>query len=189
MAMMVTGHRKIVPEGWTGTPWPNPGNHAIITHHNLVFHEIYQHIRTYALYEQSAGRLPAFISGMALGADQLFAQAVIHLDDENIPRFLMAAVPFAGQESNWPKASQEIYRVILSRCNEIAHVCDPGYAPWKMQTRNCWMVDRAKYVLALWDGKKSGGTWNCLGYAASRNRIIDQLNPMRPQDHIKRING
>lgn len=189
MTMMVTGHRQIVPEGWTGNPWPSIDNPSIITHHNLVYHEIYQHVRTYALHQVSMGVNPTFISGMALGADQLFASAVINLDQDNIPRVLIAAVPFAGQESKWPASSQEIYNYIISRCNQVEYVCEPGYAPWKMQTRNCWMVDRAQYVLAVWNGAKSGGTWNCLGYAASRNRIIDQLNPGRPEDHIKRING
>ena len=99
------------------------------------------------------------ISGMALGWDTALALAALDL---GIP--LVAAVPFAGQERKWPAPSQEIYRAIIARA-EVVIVCEGGYAPWKLQKRNEWMVDRADRMLALWDGNIGGGTANCIVYA------------------------
>lgn len=99
------------------------------------------------------------ISGMALGWDTALALAALDL---GIP--LVAAVPFAGQERKWPVLAQEVYRAILARA-EVVVVCEGGYAPWKLQKRNEWMVDNAQALIALWDGS-DGGTANCIRYAA-----------------------
>jgi len=187
MTMMVTGHRKIVPAGWTGNAWPEANNIPIIQHHILVYQKIYQYVREYALKQLSAGKVPVFISGMALGADQLFATAVINLIQEGISRKLIAAVPFAGQEGKWPEKSKEVYRNLINHCSEVKYVSEPGYAAWKMQTRNCWMVDSATYVLAVWNGETSGGTWNCLSYAKTKGVVIHQLNPSYPERPIQVI--
>lgn len=109
------------------------------------------------------------ISGMALGWDTAWARAGLALD---IP--VIAAVPFKGQESTWPDESQDIYNMILSRCAEVVFVCTPGYEPWKMQTRNEYMIDASNKVIALWDGSP-GGTANCIKYAQSINRPIVNL--------------
>ena len=57
------------------------------------------------------------------------------------------------------------------------YVCSRGgYAGWKMNYRNTWMVDRADAVLAVWDGS-SGGTANCVNYARTINKPIRFINP------------
>ena len=109
------------------------------------------------------------ISGMALGWDMALAEAAIQL---GIP--FIAAIPFFGQEKMWPKPSQERYQEILKRAEDVIYVCDKGYAPWKMQIRNEWMVDHCDSVLALWDGSK-GGTGNCIQYANKVNKPIVNL--------------
>ena len=109
------------------------------------------------------------ISGMALGWDQALALAAVRND---IP--LVAAVPFREQPKAWPAASQAEYYDIIDEAEEIVYVCDPGYAPWKMQKRNEWMVDNSDTVLALWDGS-DGGTGNCVKYAGKVNKPIINL--------------
>jgi uncharacterized phage-like protein YoqJ len=106
------------------------------------------------------------ISGMALGWDTALAEATLNL---NI--YLCAAIPFAGQENMWPKDSQTKYKEILSRATYVKEVCDKGYAPYKMQIRNEWMVDNSDLVLAMWNGTK-GGTYNCIQYAKKKNKQI-----------------
>lgn len=113
---------------------------------------------------------PAFvISGMALGWDQAVAVAALLAQ---IP--LIAAVPFRGQESKWPAASQQVYRELLAASARVIEVCEPGYAVWKMQKRNEWMVDHADHMLALWDGSP-GGTANCMSYALQKQKSTDNL--------------
>lgn len=98
------------------------------------------------------------ISGMALGFDQALAVASLNL---NIP--FISALPFIGQKDVWPNHAQNFYENLLKKADEIVVVSEGGFASWKMQTRNIWMVDNCDLVLALWDGS-SGGTKNCLDY-------------------------
>lgn len=109
------------------------------------------------------------ISGLALGWDQAWALGAMEL---NIP--VHGASPFEGQESQWPQSSQDLFRKIVAECSSMTYVCDPGYAAWKMQKRNEWMVERCHRVAALWDGS-SGGTGNCVKFAQSFPRDIDNL--------------
>lgn len=109
------------------------------------------------------------ISGMALGWDQALAHAARM---KGIP--FIAAVPFFGQESAWPQASQDSYHQLLKAADDVVYVCDKGYAPWKMQIRNEWMVDHCDTVLALWDGSP-GGTGNCMKYAQKVNKPIKNV--------------
>jgi uncharacterized phage-like protein YoqJ len=114
------------------------------------------------------------ITGMALGIDQDFAAVCLDL---KIP--FIAAVPFAGQESMWPRESQEWYRYLLTLAHEVVYVSEPGYARDKMFIRNEWMVDHVGpdgVVIAVWDGS-SGGTGSCVNYADRRKRKIDRIDP------------
>ena len=106
------------------------------------------------------------ISGMALGWDQALARACVEL---NIP--FIAAVPFAGQETVWPAASQRAYHELCEAASDFIIVSPGGYSAAKMQIRNEWMVDHCDRVLALWDGSP-GGTRNCVDYAKTVNKPI-----------------
>ena len=131
-------------------------------------HEIIQKRLAYALYELRPDKV---ISGMALGIDQWAAEIAIGL---GIP--VIAAIPFIEQASAWPASSQAVYNDLLAKCSEIVYVNAPGYAGWKMQTRNKWMVDRADVILAVWDGT-SGGTANCIDYATKQKKPIVNVHP------------
>lgn len=109
------------------------------------------------------------ISGMALGWDMALAQAAI-----NTSTPFAAAVPFIGQETKWPSASQEQYKRIISEAKKVIYTSEPGYSPYKMQVRNVWMVDRCDVLLAMWDGS-DGGTGNCVKYANSVGKQITNL--------------
>jgi len=111
------------------------------------------------------------ISGMALGVDQDFAWVCISL---GLP--FLAAIPFAGQESNWPHESRDFYHRLLERAYHVTVVSEGGYAAWKMQKRNEWMVNNCQTLIAVWDGS-AGGTGNCVRYAKSVGRNMHRINP------------
>jgi uncharacterized phage-like protein YoqJ len=111
------------------------------------------------------------ISGMALGVDQWAANIAYKL---KIP--FLAAVPFEGQEKAWPKNSQIAYALLMRMAAEKHIVCEGGYAAYKMQVRNEWMVDHCDLLIAVWDGT-DGGTGNCVKYAKSKNKEIFYINP------------
>lgn len=109
------------------------------------------------------------ISGMALGWDMAFAEAAIEV---GVP--LCAALPFVGQESLWPEASQRRYAGILARAASVVTVCPPIYSAKKMILRDEWMVDNADMLLALWNGTR-GGTYHTVHYAERRKLPICNL--------------
>lgn len=117
------------------------------------------------------------VAGGAIGWDQALAHAALHLA---IP--LVLAYPFEGFEAKWPKDSigrefHDEMEDILENADlavERIFVSEPGYALWKMQARNKWMVDKTDSVLALWSGT-DGGTANCVRYAEKQGKPVVNL--------------
>lgn len=132
--------------------------------------EVFDKLKTLAhMYLCVATDLEGVISGGALGWDQALAAAALDL---NIPTTL--ALPFLGFENRWPRDSQFQLEGLMYRAAHVQYICAEGYAGWKMQKRNEWMVDNSDKVLALWDGS-TGGTGNCVAYANKVNKPIINL--------------
>lgn len=113
---------------------------------------------------------PTFmISGMALGIDTLWAKLAIERDTP-----LIAAIPFNGQESVWPKESRDLYHELLKQAYEIVVIGGDGYSKEKMQKRNEWMVDNCDVLVAVTDDSP-GGTANCIKYAKSKKKYIEWI--------------
>jgi uncharacterized phage-like protein YoqJ len=111
------------------------------------------------------------ISGMAQGFDIWAAQTCVKM---KIP--FIAAVPFKGQENVWPDESKKIYHNLLDLAEEVVIVSTGGYAIWKLQVRNQWMVDNSDEIIACFDGSP-GGTKNCIVYATNKNKKIYVIDP------------
>ena len=119
------------------------------------------------------------VDGLALGVDTIAAICCLY---RKIP--VTAAIPFKGQELAWPEPSQVIYNKILShKLVTKRYICEPGYAAWKMQRRNEWMVDNCNMLIAVWDGT-SGGTENCIKYAKKKGRDIIYIDPKKAYNEI-----
>ena len=118
------------------------------------------------------------ISGAALGFDQAGMVAAIQL---GIP--FEAYVPFVGQENIWPQKSKDEYHELLSKANKVVICCEGGYSPQKMQIRNCMMCDQLTepndILLACWNGKENGGTWNCIQYAMKQKKKMVRIDPLK----------
>ncbi len=110
----------------------------------------------------SAG-IAHFISGMALGCDLLFAEAVLAMREEYDDVTLEAAVPCDSQANSWPEEQKERYNAILSSCDTVTFV-QHQYTLGCMLRRNRYMVDNSSVLLACFNGS-SGGTMNTLLYA------------------------
>jgi len=151
MILSGTGHRpnKLVAHGKQA--YPNPNTYGF----GYAYSRLIDLAYAYLLKLKPA----KVVSGMALGWDLALAQAALYAE---IP--YIAAVPFRGQESQWPESSQKYYRAVLSMAESIEYISPGEYSAWKMQSRNKWMVDHSDTVLALWNGTP-GGTANCIKYA------------------------
>lgn len=144
MILGITGHRPASPE-MGGYDIPNP-----------TYDKIYK-----ALTDTIKALNPEkIISGMALGSDQWAACVAIDL---SIP--FIAAVPFEGQESQWPEESKRKFREILDKAVEVVIVSPGGYAPEKMHLRDRWIVDNSDQLLGVWNGQRFGGTFGTIRYA------------------------
>ena len=113
------------------------------------------------------------IQGMAAGVDLAAARVAHQL---HIP--YSCAIPWEGHHAN--KGDENKYLSVLTYCDHVWYVNDSqGYpGPQVYQERNEFMVDRSHCVIAVWDGVKSGGTWNCIKYAMDENRPIYRINPI-----------
>lgn len=100
------------------------------------------------------------ISGMAAGADQIWAIAAL---DSGIP--LYCYFPYPRKRYH----PQEQY--IVENAAGILNICSE-YSPQSYYLRDKAMVDDSDVVIAVWDGVKSGGTWKTIEYAKSQGKDI-----------------
>lgn len=116
-----------------------------------------------------------FISGLAIGSDQLCASIIIELKkDYNI--MLEAAIPCSNQDRFWTNVDKKNYQKILSLCNVKKYISNSTYTKYCMHIRNKYMVDNSNIVVAIWNGK-AGGTAQTVKYAKAKNVPIIIINP------------
>lgn len=112
-----------------------------------------------------------FVCGMAMGADMLFAEAVLAVK-KVYDVSLECAVPYKFQSARWDKKSKKRYSAVLERA-DIVTVLSNEYTPWCMHARNRYMVDNADRLIAL-NFADSGGAKYTMDYAKSKGvEIID----------------
>ena len=104
-----------------------------------------------------------FISGMAIGCDMYFAEAVLDLKEEHPEITLEAAIPCGGQPERWGLEQRQRYNRLIDRCDTVT-VLQIEYTPDCMMRRNRYMVDRSSLLLACFNGQP-GGTMNTILYA------------------------
>lgn len=163
MVCCVTGHR---PKGFP-FPYSRPSL-SLSRYRAALIDTVDELIRTGYTH---------FITGMALGADLDFAEAVLALKRQYEGRFtvtLEAAIPCPDQCKKWKSEDVARYQKILAACDE-SRVLSPYYTPGCMHQRNEYMVDKADLVFGIWNGKLEGGTWSTLCYAKKKNKPIRLL--------------
>lgn len=123
------------------------------------------------------------ISGMAMGADLWWADAVVRAG-----LTLAAHIPCPDQTRGWPAESvAEHARLSALAAPGLSLVVSPVYSWQAMQDRNLGMLHASKAVVALWIPGTRGGTFNALCAAADlglpgihldpRNRTIEFALP------------
>lgn len=150
----VTGHR---PNKLWGYDLHNPNY--------IEMKELFKHI----LITKNASE---GITAMALGVDQIFALAVLELKQQGYDIKLICTIPCLNHPCKWLEESKILYYNILDKADEVVQVSNKPYQPYLMQLRNEYNVDRCDELLAVYDGSKSGGTYNCIKYAESKRKPI-----------------
>ena len=116
-----------------------------------------------------------FLTGMAVGADQMLAALVIEMIKGGSEVELCAAIPCKTQPHRWIEPQKQRYWDILSMCSEIT-VLQEDYTPGCMQRRNRWMIDRSGMLIAMWNGSYTGGTAGTLRYAREKGLMLSIID-------------
>lgn len=108
-----------------------------------------------------------FISGFAAGADLLFADIVAELK-EIYPITLEAAIPYPGRM----KTPDETFQRLI-RCCDTVKIHSDTYFKGCYMRRNRYMVDQSQRVIAVYDGRPTGGTAATVRYAKEKDvRVV-----------------
>ena len=111
-----------------------------------------------------------FISGFAAGTDLIFAEVVAELKRE-YPITLEAAIPYPGR-LNTPDTT---FHRLIKEC-DLVKVHSALYSKSCYMVRNRYMVDSSALVIAVHDGRKTGGTAATIRYARKSECVVREIN-------------
>lgn len=121
-----------------------------------------------------------FLSGMALGSDTWAAEAVLNLRKKNPALKLHCILPCKTQAEKWPVSEQERYQKILAQADSIFFT-SRNYHPNCMLERNRFMVEKARLLLAVYNGQPHSGTAAAVRHAQRLGCDIIIINPISLQ--------
>lgn len=149
--VMITGHRKFSePE----TLW------------------LQKELRKTAKRLASFHGLEEIITGMALGADTMWAQIALEL---NTP--FAAYVPFEAQADTWPEADRKLWRELREKASR-EEVIGPHFSVGYLHARNDAMIrDSDLCVAALRQSETRGGTVSAVKKVRALNKPLIIVDP------------
>lgn len=109
------------------------------------------------------------ISGGAQGVDQVFFQLGQKLKAQYPDLVtLELAIPFENFGSKWTAKSRKLFADMRAAADKVTIISDKDYSQDKkvFQKRNEYMVNQSDYVLAGYNNRGKGGTYNTLCYCA-----------------------
>ncbi len=112
------------------------------------------------------GGYTRFISGFAAGTDLLFSEIIVELKDK-YPIILEAAIPYSKRL----KTPDKMFQKLIKYCNKIVIHCD-AYSKDCYIKRNRYMVEQSELVIAVWDGRHTGGTAATISHAKRFNKNL-----------------
>ena len=108
-----------------------------------------------------------FISGFATRADLLFADIIAELK-EIYPITLEAAIPYPGRM----KTPDETFQRLI-RCCDTVKIHSDSYFKGCYMRRTRYLVDQSQRVIAVYDGRPTGGTAATVRYAKGKDvRVV-----------------
>jgi uncharacterized phage-like protein YoqJ len=120
-------------------------------------------------------------SGLALGADTVWSQAILAMRARFPNRIsFVAEVPLMTQAARWPMAADRVFWQAQIDSADLVNVYADVYSPRAMQLRNEGMVRAAHMVLAVWDGDAANthsGTGHAVAFAKRKNLPVFVMDP------------
>jgi hypothetical protein len=117
------------------------------------------------------------ITSLAIGADQLFANAVLRHGGS-----LEAVIPFTGYENTFSEGhDKHEYTRLLNSASKVEILEKRGSDEEAYLEAGKRMIDLSDILVAVWDGKPAaglGGTGDAVNYALQKQRKVIHLNPI-----------
>lgn len=145
---------------------------CVTGHRNISIDKVLyvqEHLRQ-ELIEAIQNGYTHFISGFAQGVDLIFAEIVANLKSE-YPITLEAAIPYANRMNTPDKT----FHHLIKKC-DIVKIITSYYSKSCYMIRNHYIVDCSTLVIAVYDGRKVGGTAATIKYAKKNNCIVREIN-------------
>ncbi len=120
-----------------------------------------------------------FLSGMAIGTDLWAAEAVISLKTEFPQISLVAILPYANQANRWGDNLKARYNKVISNCNDVISL-QQEYSKGCMHNRNRELINRSNRVIAVYDGRETGGTAYTVSLAMKKRLDVFFINSREP---------
>ena len=122
-------------------------------------------------------------SGMALGADTVWAQAIVECQQKygkDRIKFI-AEIPSEQQPSRWQEKDQKMWHYLMSKAdsfNEYSEANKGKSYPYILNQRNIGMIKACDILIAVYDDKiKKGGTANGVRDGIRMNKFISYIRP------------
>lgn len=112
-----------------------------------------------------------FISGGALGFDQIAASLIVAKKEMGYNVRLIFTLPCRNQDEFWSVEQKRLYQGLLGEADEIIYVSE-DYTDGCMKKRNQYMVDSSAHCICA-QIYSIGGTAQTVRYARDKSCIID----------------
>lgn len=149
---------------------------GISGHQNIGSPETVAWVRQEMLRYLQARDLSTGISSLAVGADQLFASAVLE-----IRKALEVVIPCDGYETTFTNVDTlTTYRALLAAAARTHSLHFPEPSEEAFYRAGCLVVDLSDAMVLVWDGKPAGGrggTGDIAKYVSERGRSCFWINP------------
>ncbi len=121
--------------------------------------------------------ITSFLSGMAQGVDQIFAELVLALRKKNPALTLQCILPCMGQDNKWPESARKRYRSIVQQADLRFYVSREYHAGCMLE-RDRYLVKHSDCLLAVYDKAQRGGTAATVNCARELHREIIIVDPL-----------
>ena len=118
-----------------------------------------------------------FMSGGALGFDQMAARIVLSLREKYPWVRLIMVIPFNGQADKWSREQRGRWLEIIEASDRVIRI-NHRYDKGVFFQRNHYMVENADLLLAAFDGQP-GGTAGTVAYAKRHGVRVVRIPPVR----------
>ena len=126
-----------------------------------------------------------FLSGLADGVDQYFAEIVLELQNKNPNLKLIAVLPYRKRKDSL--CQKEHTNTLLDACAEVI-IIQEEYRPNVYSKRNRYMVEHSDRVIAVYDGREKGGTAGTIRFTHVLKKELREIpvGEIVVPDHLKR---